>query len=88
MKTATAVLDADGTIAITGAGKGGGGAWCLRPHISEGKPAVDLPWLAKYLNSAEVWTWLKSEGDAKDGGWKGVDKSVLVRLPVHLDSGP
>jgi len=34
------------------------------------------------LNSGPVWRWLQIEGDPKKGGWRGVDKTLLERLPV------
>lgn len=78
MHGATAMHDREGRIAFTASGKGGGGAWALVPK----KEGEDPGWLVALLNSDIVWHWLQIEGDPKKGGWRGVDKAVLARIPV------
>ena len=49
MNESAALLDSDGTIALTASGKSGGGAWRveLRPEASH----VQIRWLLAVLNS-------------------------------------
>jgi hypothetical protein len=77
MKPATAWYDADGRVAFTASGKGGGGAYALIPK--DGDKAAKR--LTAWLNSEEAWGWLKLEGDPRLDGWRGIDATVLGRMP-------
>jgi len=83
MKEATAVYDRDGDIAITASGKGGGGAYAIRSLPAAVKnPAANPEWLLEVLNSPETTKWIQLVGDMKQGGYRGVDRSLLERLPI------
>lgn len=74
-----AVLDEKGEFAFTASGEGGGGAWGLMPISGIN---VGLGSFADYLRSDAVWRYIQAVGFPKRNGWRGVDKSVLSRLPV------
>lgn len=78
LRPAVAYWDRAGAVAFTASGKGGGGAWGLTARNGDS----NLAWVLAILNSQAIWTWLQTEGDPKQGGWRGVDKSVLERVPV------
>ena len=82
MRPATAYLDRDGNLAFPGSGTGGGGAWAIELYRDESR--VSIRWLLAVLNSEPYWDWLRWEGDRKKGGWRGVDRSILLRVPVPL----
>jgi len=82
MKGATAVLDHAGVITMTASGKGGGGAYGLILKDESIHPR----WLLAVLNSSTLWKWLSLEGDPKKGGWRGVDKALLERIPIPVPS--
>jgi hypothetical protein len=41
-------------------------------------------WLLAVLNSELIWRWLLVEGDPKKGGWRGVDKALITRIPIAV----
>jgi hypothetical protein len=81
MKPAIAYLDQETGVAVTASGAGGGGAWVITPQDQD---RVRLEWLLAVLNSEVIWRWLRVEGDPKLWGWRGVDRSVIERIPVAV----
>jgi hypothetical protein len=79
LKEARAEIDADGSIVFTASGKGGGGAWALVP-----KPGVNvtLEDLAAAVRSETAWDHILAYGSPQQGGWRGVDRDVLIDIPV------
>lgn len=45
---------------------------------------VSPRWLLAVLNSNLIWRWLLVEGDPKRGGWRGVDKALITRIPIAV----
>jgi len=84
MNRGTAFFDEKGEIACTASGKGGGGAWGLLLDCLD--KAVEPRWLLAVLNSGTLWEWIRLEGDPKKGGWRGVDKALICRLPIPVPS--
>jgi adenine-specific DNA-methyltransferase len=82
MKGGMAYYDRAGEIVTTASGKGGGGG----RTIIKTDDRVSYPWLLAVLNSRVLWEWLKIEADPKQGGWRGIDQSVLERIPIPLPS--
>ena len=77
LKEPVALLDTDGSLAFTASGKGGGGAWCVRPHDS----SASLDELRAILLSPEAWEHIRAFGSPQQGGWRGVDQRVLEAIP-------
>lgn len=73
--------DEKGQVAFTASGKGGGGAYALMPKKDM---QVSTRWLLAVLNSDVIWKWLLVEGDPKRGGWRGVDKALITRIPIAV----
>ena len=73
--------DEKGDVAFTASGKGGGGAYALMPRKNM---QVSPRWLLAVLNSDLIWRWLLVEGDPKKGGWRGVDKALITRIPIAV----
>lgn len=73
--------DEKGQVSFTASGKGGGGAYALMPKPDA---KVHPRWLLAVLNSELIWRWLLVEGDPKKGGWRGVDKALITRIPIAV----
>jgi hypothetical protein len=76
LKEPSAMLDAGGQMAFTASGKGGGGAWCVRP-----RDGVTLEQLYEVLVSDVAWAHIRAFGSPQQGGWRGVDQRVLEGIP-------
>jgi hypothetical protein len=74
-----AIRDQKGLMAFTASGKGGGGAWAVRPKPGTG---ATLKQLADVLTRDATWDHFLAYGSPQKGGWRGVDKAVLAALPV------
>lgn len=72
-------VDEKGEFTYTASGKGGGGAWAIRPKTGSG---LTLDELAAVLKSARAWDHARVYGSPQQGGWRGVDRDVLGKLPV------
>lgn len=81
MNRGTVAYDEKGEVAFTASGKGGGGAYALMPRKDM---QVSPRWLLAVLNSNLIWRWLLVEGDPKRGGWRGVDKALITRIPIAV----
>jgi len=75
----TAIIDREGNYALTASGKGGGGAWAITPQPGSN---VTLDDLARTLASDATWDHYRVYGSPQKGGWRGVDKGVLLSLPM------
>ncbi|MCS6798717.1 MAG: Eco57I restriction-modification methylase domain-containing protein [Myxococcota bacterium] len=71
------VVDRSGRLALTASGKGGGGAWAVIPR--EGRASLDE--VAALLRSELLWDFARAFGSPQQGGWRGVDRELLARLP-------
>lgn len=81
MRIPTAFLDSAGRMICTASGKGGGGAWIITPREDA---TLSLERLAEFLRGERFGDWLRSAGDPKQGGWRGVDRKTLRRCPVPV----
>jgi hypothetical protein len=86
MRDATAHFDEAGVLAFPNSGKGGGGAWSIELRGGRGKNEIAPRWLLAVLNSSSLWAWLRTEGDPKKGGWRGVDRGLIQRFPIPVPS--
>jgi adenine-specific DNA-methyltransferase len=82
MNQGTAFFDEKGEIAYTASGKGGGGAYGIMLDALDKK--IEPRWLLAVLNSDVMWQWIRLEGDPKKGGWRGIDKALISRLPIPV----
>jgi len=81
MNEATACNDEKGKICITASGEGGGGAY----GIIVDETQVKSRWVLAVLNSKTLWeNWLLIEGSPQRGGWRGIDKALLSRIPIPV----
>lgn len=79
LKKPKTVVDIDGQWAFTGSGKGGGGAWAVRPKADSDITCHEL---AEILEQPYAWDHFVAYGSPQKGGWRGVDRDVLASLPV------
>jgi hypothetical protein len=82
MSPAMAAIDMLGSYSYTGSGARGGGAWgiVLRDKVEH----VHLRWILAWMNSKTIWEWMVTEGEMLRGGWRGVDRTFLRRLPIRI----
>lgn len=82
MPIASAYHDRAGQVICTASGSGGGGGWTIRLRDDSGRSYEEL---AKFLVSDNYWAWLLDNGSPWRGGWRGVDRRILEKVPVPLD---
>ena len=75
----TAIADPTGMLAFTASGKGGGGAWAVYPKKDS---TLTLESLKEILTSSTTWDHYKAYGSPQLGGWRGVDRGVLGKIPI------
>jgi hypothetical protein len=73
------ISDPTASLAFTASGKGGGGAWAVYPKDSDTKT---LAWLEECLMSDSTWDHYVAYGSPQKGGWRGIDKGVLLSIPL------
>jgi hypothetical protein len=81
MPMASAYHDRAGQVICTASGSGGGGGWTIRLR-DDTRMSYDQ--LAKFLVSDDFWAWLLDNGSPWRGGWRGVDRKILQKVPVPL----
>jgi hypothetical protein len=75
----TTISDPKGMLAFTASGKGGGGAWAVYPKKDS---TLTLELLKEILMSSTTWDYYQAYGSPQLGGWRGVDRGVLGRIPI------
>ena len=81
LKSQRAIDDEAGQLAFTGSGKGGGGAWAVRPKAGFD---VSCKQLVEILRQPYAWDHFVAYGSPQKEGWRGVDQEVLKSLPILL----
>ena len=73
------ISDPEGQYVLTASGKGGGGAWAVLPK--EGGPS--LTEVEEILRRPSTWEQIVARGSRQQGGWRGVDQSLLASIKVE-----
>lgn len=77
---AKARIDDAGYLTFTASGKGGGGGWALSPKDNT---TITLQQIQEAVMSPLAWSHILAYGSPQLGGWRGVDKQVLSRIPFR-----
>jgi methylase of polypeptide subunit release factors len=72
-------IDASGYLTFTASGKGGGGGWALSPKDNT---TITIQQIYEAVVSPLAWSLILAFGSPQLGGWRGVDKQVLSRIPL------